>query len=211
MRFYTLGFLICFLLGNFLCSSAQHPVVSVLEAMKDRDYQFEIHEVIKVPMKIKDKYDTIKLIRNFKIAKVGGYATYYELQKNPDNLFLISDGQVITTIDLDPPFSNSACLRYRGVDMFPFFLLDDGFQREVISSNEMKFFQPEARELVVRVENERLVSWGAGEVRNFRFDQIDEFLDPTLFDLDASFEKECSDYLSNIRKMNGTVKALKVE
>jgi len=201
MRFYTRAFLTTYLFGCLLISSAQHPVISVLESMKDRDYQFEIDEVIKVPMKIKDGYDTIKLIKNFKIAKVGGYATYYDLNRNPDDLFLISDGQVITTIDLDPPFSNSACLRYRGVVMFPFFLLENVYRREEISQNEMKFIRPETSGVVVRVENDRLVLWGEADVRDVQFDHVDEVNDPT-FALELSFEKGFWDYLHNMRKMD---------
>ncbi|MDW3192533.1 MAG: hypothetical protein R8G66_09210 [Cytophagales bacterium] len=194
-----------------LTASAQHPVIAVLEDMKDRDYQFEISGVHKIPMKIKDKYDTIKLIENYEIAKVGTYATYHALHKNPDDVFLISDGEVITTVDLDPTFSNSACLQVRGFWMFPYVLLDDFFHREVLSPNDMKFIGQDSSSFELRAENGRLVLWRGFDVLDFQLDQVDNFKDPEKLNIEISSERECADILSNIRKMRNTTQALKVE
>lgn len=183
MRLYLKISLLLSFCNCFLSTVAQHPVLSVLEAMHNKDYQYEVDGVIKIPMKVLNKTDTIYLIRKYQIARVGNLASYYELHNNPDDQFQISNGKVITTVDIDPPFMNCACHKFMGPRMFPFYLLEDFYQREVLSSNEMRFVGQDSSSYTLIADGGQLIQWNDLPIKDFSFDHQDLFRDPQQLDI----------------------------
>lgn len=179
--------------------------------MRDHNYQYEINVNFKVPVDGGTFIDSVTIIRNYVVVKVGKYASFYDYHNNPEGLIHISDGNITITIELDPMFTSSTCLQNRGVEMFPYFLLSDFFQRETLSEHEMMFTGENGSAYQITAKEGKLVKWRGLEVRDFRFDQIYAFKDPEQLGVTMEVERECSDYITNMRKFNANLEALKNE
>lgn len=128
------------LLGPVWCftsmSFAQHSVINVLEQMKDRVYQFEVKGITELKVEwpaSETAFRTVTIPNHYVVGKSGDYASLFYQVRNPEEEVLISDGKVIVTVDPKRTFQNSACLENRGVLFFPFYLLNEFYDRKVVS------------------------------------------------------------------------------
>ena len=187
-------------------SGKSHPVLSILQQMKEQDYQYEIDGIFEFDAKVDGELTNMSFKTHMIVSKLGSFASFIEPENNPESIFRFSDGKFLYTVNLDYQFINSPCLE--GIDalrLYPHLLLDDYFEREIVSASEITFRSKTGSAYTLSANEERLLKWGTYEIKAFELGRSDEFRDPRNHGFSLNSAADCGNYFDNERTLNRVV------
>ncbi|MDW3192534.1 MAG: hypothetical protein R8G66_09215 [Cytophagales bacterium] len=206
MRFLSIALLLISCSVGENPSTKSHPVLTILQQMKEQDYQYEIDGVFEVEGALNGEKSFLSFKTHKIVSKSGSFASFIEPENNPESIYRFSDGKFLYTVNLDYQFINSPCLE--GIDalrLYPHLLLDDYFEREIVSESEMTFRSEAGSIYSLSANEERLLKWGRYEIKAFELGRSDEFRDPRKHGFSLSSADDCGNYFDNERTYNRVV------